>query len=423
MSPLRTGFESSLAHAPARSRTASVAIIGAGPQALTLAALLVALEPKVLEDLVVLDPSGGWLVQWHERFRRLQIPHLRSPVVHHPDPAPYALEKFAHDTGKAGSLFGKYQLPSTAIFQDFCAHLIERCGLEAAVLPVTVEAVQGNGVIHCSDGSQIEAGHVVLAHAASAPVIPQWVDHKQLDHNPVLGLGLETSSGNVPVRLAEDIDLEMITDRAQGKKCPVPHHIAVVGGGLSAAHLAVGAARRGLKVVMCPRRPLRTSAFDTDPGWLGPKEMAGFTAVGSQRERARLAERARDGGSIPPWMMTEIESLGIQLEVGGEPRNGDLGAKEIWLATGRKIQLSEDVLLGPLLNATGVEVIDDRYVVLSSGLRIGESSVHLMGRSATLSLGPTAGNLSGARHGAREIARSILGSEGVDRLDAAHGVF
>lgn len=423
MSPSWTESGSPVAQFPARSRTAKVAIIGAGPQSLTLAALLVAVEPAIVEDLIVLDPSGDWLVQWNERFRRLQIPHLRSPVVHHPDPAPYALEKFAHDSGRAGSLFGKYQLPSTAIFQDFCADLIDRCGLGAAVFSVAAKAVEANGVIHCSDGSQIEAGHVVLAHAASTAVIPQWVDQKSVGHSPGSGLGAEVRGEVVPVRLAEDIDLETITDRIQDKRCSKPHHIAVVGGGLSAAHLAVGAARRGLTVVMCPRRPLRTSAFDTDPGWLGPKEMAGFSAVGSQRERARRAERARDGGSIPPWMMAEIESLDIQLEVSGEPHFEDLGVKEIWLATGRQVQLSEDALFVPLLKATGVEVIDDRYMVLSPGLRIGESAVHLMGRSATLSLGPTAGNLSGARQGAREIVRSILGSDGVDRLDAAQGVF
>lgn len=37
--------------------------------------------------MIVLDAvSDEWMYAWEERFRKLQIDHLRSPLFFHPDP-------------------------------------------------------------------------------------------------------------------------------------------------------------------------------------------------------------------------------------------------------------------------------------------------------------------------------------------------
>jgi hypothetical protein len=62
-----------------------VAFVGAGPHALTVATHLLALDPQLAHgELLVVDPSGGWLAAWRRRVTAFEIPHLRSPVVHHP---------------------------------------------------------------------------------------------------------------------------------------------------------------------------------------------------------------------------------------------------------------------------------------------------------------------------------------------------
>jgi hypothetical protein len=56
-----------------------VAVVRAGPQGLAAALHLVDRDPGLRRDPVVVDPAGGWLRAWDDRFARLDIGHLRSP--------------------------------------------------------------------------------------------------------------------------------------------------------------------------------------------------------------------------------------------------------------------------------------------------------------------------------------------------------
>jgi cation diffusion facilitator CzcD-associated flavoprotein CzcO len=66
-----------------------VLVVGAGPAALSLATALTCRRVPV--ELEVIDPSGTWMAAWNRRFAAQDIPHLRSPSVHHPHPDPFAL--------------------------------------------------------------------------------------------------------------------------------------------------------------------------------------------------------------------------------------------------------------------------------------------------------------------------------------------
>ena len=92
-------------------RRTPICILGAGPQALTLAAALLESQPYSLDDtaalaakmearhlanqqgpacqvddILVVDPAGGWLTGWEQAFAFYEIPTLRSPMLAHPDP-------------------------------------------------------------------------------------------------------------------------------------------------------------------------------------------------------------------------------------------------------------------------------------------------------------------------------------------------
>ena len=69
-----------------------------------------------------------------------------------------------------------------------------------------------------------------------------------------------------------------------------PETVFLIGGGLTDAHLALGAARRGASVDLISRRALRVRAFDTDPGWLGPKRLADFESVVDFVQMQRFTE-------------------------------------------------------------------------------------------------------------------------------------
>lgn len=369
-----------------------VAIVGAGPHGLTTAVYLVRAGLDV-DDLVVIDPSGTWLSTWRWAFAHLGIAHLRSPAVHHPHPDPYALVAFAQAEGRSGELFHTYGLPSTALFDAFCERTITEAGLADRVQAGHVVGLRDDGVLDLADGRAVAAAHIVWAA------------------NPAVVDDVATTG---PGRHWTEVDG---ATRART--------VAVVGGGLTAAHLAERAVAGGAHVEWVTRRPIQVRDFDTDAGWLGPKEMQRFDRTGDPVERFRLVAAARGGGSVPPWMMTRLaiaEKAGALCR-----RHGTLGfdphrptvtvdgvrvvADERWMAIGDRPSLSAAPALAALCRVGGVATVADLPVV-DPGLRVAER-VHVLGRLAQLRLGPTAGNLAGARRGAELVVGHILG---LDRL-------
>ncbi|WP_442940544.1 hypothetical protein [Nostoc sp.] len=59
--------------------TIDLAIIGAGPHALTLSTHLLQKRQRIRRKFLVFDPSGRWMSQWEHQFKALEIAHLRLP--------------------------------------------------------------------------------------------------------------------------------------------------------------------------------------------------------------------------------------------------------------------------------------------------------------------------------------------------------
>ena len=218
-----------------------------------------------------------------------------------------------------------------------------------------------------------------------------------------------------------EIDLANANDIA-GQK------IAVIGGGLTAAHLTRSALDKGALVDMILRRPLQIRNFDTDPGWLGPKYLNDYYAESDAHRRIKLARVARNGGSIPPWMRDSLvdyerdgnlkirESQEVTSAKFISPHRFELSLSDgnqldvdqVWLATGTHSSLHAMECLRPFLH--DITFIDG-FPVTNNSLRLCEEPIYVMGRSATFALGPSAGNLWGATRAARRIATDITGVE------------
>lgn len=440
-------------------RRVRVAVIGAGPQALTVISHLVHLDPSLRDHVVAVDPTGTWMHRWHADFVRLGIDALRSPAVHHPHPDPYALLSFARERGRRDEFHGRYQSPGTALFADFCATEIQRYGLDRVVLSGTAVALHDDGSIDVRlggaagsshpDGSLplevIRADHVVLAHGASSPVLPNWAAGHTTRHEPDRGRSTALDHPRGPVRHAATADVRTVR---RGDR------VVVVGGGSTAGHLAVGAAERGGDVILIHRRPLIEREFDTDPGWLGPKELTAFRALRDDRERAAAVFAARGGGSMPRRLLDRVEAASgdgrirrcrgevrhvstdgsFALVVAYVPDRTEIPADHVWCATGWRPTPRSDVLLGPLLRRSGrrpiqglVPVDDDLSVPVNSPASAvpdgrGARRVHVLGRAAALRLGPTAGNLAGGRAAADIVVASVLGVDALVTLEAERGI-
>jgi hypothetical protein len=102
-------------------------------------------------------------------------------AVHHPDPNPYALRRFAES--RSWELFPPYDLPGTQLFQDFCSDVIERWQLQERVIKADVARIEPlphslrpRFRVWLQTGQSIVARRVVLATGGGEPQLPDWVN-------------------------------------------------------------------------------------------------------------------------------------------------------------------------------------------------------------------------------------------------------
>jgi hypothetical protein len=393
-----------------------LAIVGAGPHALTLATHLLQKKKSMRGRFLAFDPSGTWMNRWHNQFAAFEIPHLRSPAVHQPDPDPHALRTFA--ASRPNDLFAPYDLPGTQLFRDFCQETIRRWQLADCVYPaqvVRVEPCRDRGrsrfCLHLSNGQTILARRVVIANGGAVPNLPEWVGQ------------ISTSYPQDRLLHSHQVDLRGL--KLQGER------VLIVGGGLTSGHLALGAVKRGAQVLLMSRRNLYGKLFDADPGWIGPKYLKGFWAEPDLHIRWQMIQSARNGGSMTPTVLLQLRKLErenkvIFYEQCGVSQAGwrdnswqvdcDNSAvhecihhqtiDRIWVATGSQLDAQNHPLLQDVLAAHPIEVVNG-FPVIDEHLRWQGCELFIMGGLAALRVGPAARNLSGARAASGRIVPAL----------------
>lgn len=381
-----------------------LAIVGAGPAGMACAVAAVHGGLVSPDELVVVDPAGEWLACWRAQLRAVDASFLRSPTAYHPAPDPMALHQFVVSSGGTVARLDSVMVPTVSQFNDFCASVVDRYGLADRVVAgalsrTTVEGPES--VLELASGARFAADRVVLAHNPRVPRLPGW--------------------GRPSERVLHSSGVDLAA------RAPMPGRVVVVvGGGLTAAMLALGAARRGARVTLLARRPLSLRRFDAAPGWLAPRSLQRFLRLGQPEERVAASLEARRGGSLPASVGDEIRhagpSHGVEVREGCEIvavvveddglslRLGDGStqrADELWLATGFAPDLADPLVAQvaartPAGTAGGFPDLDEH-------LAWPGTSTHLVGALATSRLGPTAGNLHGHRWAAQLVAQAAAG--------------
>lgn len=381
-----------------------IAIIGAGPQALTLVTNLLQKKAQMRRRFMVIDPSGNWMAQWQQQFAAQQIPYLRSPAVHHPDPDSHALRGFA--AGRSHELHPPYDRPGTSLFQQFCQTVVERWQLQDRVYPARVmrlEALKSHSFrLKLDNGETLVARRVVLATGGGFPNLPDWVNR------------IEAPYPTDRLCHASQINLSSLP-QMRGET------VLIVGGGLTSGHLAVGAVNRGAQVLVMNRRVFQEKLFDAAPGWLGPKYLKGFYAEPDWHARWQMVQQARNGGSLTPEMMTQLKRLSRidqvklyeQCQVQEAHWRGDAWQvccdnhtvhdciahqpiHRIWLATGTRVDITTHPLMSDILAKYPIPIVNG-LPVLDKHLRWPGCELFLMGPWAALQVGPVARNLFGGK--------------------------
>ena len=381
-----------------------VVIAGAGPAGLAARLMLACHLPEL--STTVVDPAGGWMTAWDHQFAAQAIPHLRSPSVHHPHPDPFALLRETPEPDlvrQAGTA-----LPRTEAFEHFCRRTIAEHQLDGEVLPARVRTLaptEAGCTVQVSgdDGDrEIVARHVVVATNRRVPREPDWVERSPR------------------VRHAGDVDLRTVRSEAR---------IAIVGGGMSAGHLAVGACRAGNHVTLLTRGRLRVRRYDTHPTWLGPRKLQPFQSEPDLAVRRRQIDLARGGGSLPHWLARRVRTHHADGELEHVERTSVVSldedahglvltledgrrieVDELWLATGATVDVDTDPMLD-LLRAHHPTAVHRGMPDLTEELRWPGTCVHLVGAAASLRIGPMAGNLIGHRRAAARVLAGLRGDD------------
>ena len=388
-----------------------LAIIGAGVQALTLTTHLLQKSAKHYHKFLVFDPSQTWMSQWQQQFAAQQIPYLRSPAVHHPDPNPHQLRTFAEH--RHHELFPPYDRPGTKLFNDFCNEVIRRWKLADKVYPAKViqilpieRASRSRFQLVLDTGETIIARRVVLATGSGKIQLPHWVE--------------SITSYYSPDRLCHSQQVNLNQLKLTGER------ILIVGGGLTSGHLAKGAINLGATVTLMTRKQLQEKIFDADPGWLGPKYLKDFHAETDWSARYQQIQQARNGGSMTPEMMLQLRKAAYEgtmiinecCQVRNAQWQNNLWQvhchdgnrhqfNRIWLATGTRFNVKEYPLLQEGLNAYPTEIVNG-LPVLDEHLRLPKSNLFIMGGLAALQIGPVARNIGGGKMACQRLVPAIV---------------
>ena len=164
-----------------------------------------------------------------------------------------------------------------------------------------------NCVVHLSNGETLPARAVIVACSNLNPVIPSWASeayHKERENlqGPSHGRD-ESHSFETSVKTISDWK-DLISSGAfdPGHVAPFKgKNVAIVGGGMNAALLALRAASRGAaRVTLLARRPLVRQAFDCDVGWWGNKYLNAFWQDSNPENRMKACRQARMQASLSP---------------------------------------------------------------------------------------------------------------------------
>ena len=445
-----------------------VCIIGAGPAG--LACLSAIQEPYSLDNMTegqihravrhyhlpscrgrtvaVVDPAPEercWMEGWKRNFRTLDIRHLRSPAMAHPDMFDQnALLASAERHGRQDELIesgcgdlrsllplnqtqvGLWKLPSLKLFCDFCDDMTQqlehdyRQGMVTGVTQEThddgeydsddddddIDPTKPTFLVSMSDGTTIKAKAVILALGSiGKPIVPPL---------------LRPAPNLIPWTRLDTVDTT------------VSKKILVIGGGLTAVQVAQRLLKTSddTEVTICSRRPLVERHFDIPLEWFDRRTtnkcMADFYHW-PHEERLQLCRAERDGGSVPGLYMRDVRRLeeggrlcritgAAEYTSGGQAHqpgtmmavkiNGSIEHYDaIVLACGAQPDIESNPLCRQLLKQWPVPTFGGFPCVSEDAEWI--KNLYVVGGLSSLSIGPDAANLMGMRRAAQIVANAL----------------
>ncbi|MDA3949136.1 MAG: FAD/NAD(P)-binding protein, partial [Spirochaeta sp.] len=357
----------------ASAHTADIVIVGTGIHGMHLSTRISA-DPVLRQRVIrTVDPADEPFALWMRRTKNCGMNYLRSPASHGLSATLPRIRRFARDRHREDAFIPPYHRPALSLFNDHIreeAACIDELRAHVTGQVTAIDQVHDrfNLTITTRTGhtESITAVTVILAVGNPPPHIPQPFRraHRSGGGGPEL-----------PIFHVYDtaFDIERIGPASR---------VAIVGGGIAGAHLALNLQRRGASVDIWNRDPFYPAQFDSDPCFIGPRCGDDFREqpITSRRE---IITDSRRSGSVPPDLFDtlmqareigEIDILSAEVRA-VTPRSPD--------APGAQLSSASDGAGSPQVTLTG-EAVSRSYdtVVLSTGFAAGPPAAKLIADTA-----------------------------------------
>ncbi|WP_280769435.1 FAD/NAD(P)-binding protein [Salipaludibacillus daqingensis] len=380
-------------------------IVGGGIQGVTVAIHLLEKNIATLEEITIIDPHDQPLSKWKQMTSRIDMPFLRSSFVHHVSSSPFSLDQFGKKYGEQQKLFlGRYHRPKLTLFNDHCDELIHTHKLENSWYKGTVNGLSkyfNSWQVTLESGETIRTKHIVLALGLSQqPSIPDQL------------ISSKNKGGSIHHIFEEELNLDRLHPP-----------MTIVGGGITAAHTAISLSNKYPgHVTLLKRHPFRVHSFDSDPGWLGPKNMHRFLKLTDYQQRRKSIFDARHRGSITRELYLKLRKrektgeLTIQtadisavsidedktITMMDEERDLIHKTRNVICCTGFHSSMPGGTWLQHVIQQYSLPCAQCGYPIVSKSL-MWDDCLYVAGPLAELEVGPVARNISGAQKAAAKI--------------------
>lgn len=386
-------------------------VVGAGPAGTEVAMNL----EQDGEDYTVADPEGEYLGAFADQVESIGMDEMRSPHEHSIGDSLwlYALEEDRLDEIGAGR-------PSWDLFYDHAMDSVSARGLGENLEPERVEEIEleEDGFYRAVVGDEaVRAENIVLANGKGPLNYPSYAE--ELPEN------------------AEDYHVfESDFDVYDAADYDGP--VYVVGGGITAVQSAVEMSEQGADVRILSRSDLEVADQEADEESTDLGYVRDALEGMSEEERLERVEDERYDGTVPEYMLQELEESDVEVLEGVDLEGVEYDdGIDIELTNGES---AEDV---KLVYATGFEEVyqDSFYREIAEELGLGTagdrdipvlddqtlewqyedgagSNIYVAGELAQTVLGPYAGNIRGAEMAAETIADDIADTPQLEQSTA-----
>lgn len=332
-----------------------------------------------------------------------------------------------------------YYRPSTSLFHDYCQDIINRYDLHNIVKKETVLDIKYTN-IEIIGTNKSGKGFVVKTNKGTygCKVCVLATGHRGKINYPIEPFSQNNDLSKC-CHTSHIFTNQVSFPPTSMLKTKKPSSLVVVGGGLTSAQLVDLAIRQGVsKVYLLLRGPLKIKHFDFHLDWVTKYKnlkKSAFYIKDTDEERLEMIQDARQGGSINPEYRKKLlihcksgrlelmkhtvitssnwndqsKTWDIKVACKGdhgeltEPKTMYLNPEYIVFATGNTTDINQLPFLQTMTKEQGIKTVNG-FPCITDNLEWKEGlPLFIIGKNASLKVGPSSANLDGARLGAERI--------------------